>query len=59
MEKDLERKLEKMGQEDLLRLRVYMDALAREQAMGCPCSTDQCTAAQAVDVQEIADHNPG
>ena len=55
MEKELVEKLEQLGTEELLALRVYMDAVMRDFNV---CPADQCTDAPAAAPPEANDHNP-
>jgi len=55
LEKELVEKLEQLGTEDLLALRVYMDAVMRDFNV---CPADQCTDAPAAAPLEAGGHSP-
>jgi len=54
LEKELVEKLEQLGTEDLLALRVYMDAVMRDFNV---CPADQCTDAPAAAPLEAGGHS--
>ena len=55
MEKELVEKLEQLGTEDLLALRVYMDAVMRDFNI---CPADQCTGEPAAAPREAGGRSP-
>lgn len=55
MEKELLKKIERLDTEELLALRVYMDAVMRDFNV---CPADQCTDAPAAAPPEAGGHSP-